>query len=61
MAKKQAQAIAIKLSKQRRSGKTVPPPPKGKYPERTRKKAIRDNQVGRKRKAKRGGKKKSGG
>ena len=48
MATKKSQAIAIELSKQRRSGKTVPPPPKGKYSKRTRKKAIRDNQIGRK-------------
>jgi hypothetical protein len=43
MAGKQAQALAIKLSQQRRSGKKkVPPPPKGRYSERTRQKAKRD-------------------
>lgn len=45
--KKQAQALAIKLSHERRSGKKVPPPPKGRYSEKSRKKAIRDLEVGR--------------
>lgn len=47
--KRQRQAFGIKLSRERRSGKEIPPPPKGKYSERTRQKAIRDLQVGRKR------------
>ena len=46
---KQAQALAIKLSRERRTGKEVPPPPKGRYSERTRKQAVRDLQVGRER------------
>jgi hypothetical protein len=44
---KQAQALAIKLSRERRSGKEVPAPPKGQYSERTRQRAIRDLQTGR--------------
>jgi hypothetical protein len=47
---KQGQALAIKLSRERRSGKEVPPPPKGRYAEKTRQKAIRDLKVGRQRK-----------
>jgi hypothetical protein len=47
--KKQAQALAIKLSRERRSGKKVPPPPKGQYSEKTRQKAMRDLAVGRQR------------
>jgi hypothetical protein len=47
--KKQAQALAIKLSRERRSGKNVPAPPKGRYSEETRKRAKRDLKVGRKR------------
>jgi hypothetical protein len=45
--KKQAQALAIKLSRERRSGKEIPPPPKGQYSEGTRQKAIRDLKIGR--------------
>jgi hypothetical protein len=48
--RKQAQALAIKLARERRAGKSVPPPAKGRYSERTRKRALRDVQVGRKRK-----------
>lgn len=44
---KQAQALAIELSRERRSGKSVAPPPKGRYSERTRQRAIRDLEVGR--------------
>lgn len=47
--KKQAQALAIKLSRERRSGKEVPPPPKGRYSKKARQKAIRDLEVGRRR------------
>jgi len=49
---KQAQALAIKLSRERRAGKEVPAPlpPKGQYSEHTRKRAMRDLQVGRHRK-----------
>lgn len=32
--RKQAQALAIKLSRERRSGKKIPAPPKGRYSER---------------------------
>jgi hypothetical protein len=38
--KKQAQALAIKLSRERRSGKEVPAPPKGRYSEKTRRRAL---------------------
>jgi hypothetical protein len=47
--KKQAQALAIKLSRARRSGKQIPPPPKGRYSKKTRQKAKRDLAVGRRR------------
>jgi hypothetical protein len=57
--KKQAQALAIKLSRERRSGKEVPPPPKGRYSEKTRQKAIRDLEVGRRRQERRPKKKHS--
>jgi hypothetical protein len=50
---KQAQALAIKLSRDRRAGKEVPPPPKGRYSERTRKRALRDLEIGRERKRRR--------
>jgi hypothetical protein len=50
MASKQARALAIKLSRERRAGKNVPAPPKGRYSERTRRKAQRDLEVGRRRK-----------
>jgi hypothetical protein len=53
--KKQSQALAIKLSRDRRAGKNVPPPPKGRYSERTRQRAKRDLEIGQRRKrAKRG-------
>lgn len=47
--KRQAQALAIKLSRERRAGKNVPPPPKGRYSEKARQRAQRDLAVGRKR------------
>lgn len=47
--KKQAQALAIKLSRERRSGKQIPPPPKGQSSQKTRQKAVRDLEVGRRR------------
>ena len=50
---KQAQALAIKLSRERRAGKEVPPPPKERYSERTRKRALRDLEIGRERKRRR--------
>jgi hypothetical protein len=49
MATKQAQALAIRLSRERREGKNVPPPPKGRYSEKTRKRAKHDLEEGRKR------------
>lgn len=52
-ASKQAQALAIKLSRERRAGKYVPPPPKGQYSERARQRAVRDLQVGRQAKRRR--------
>lgn len=45
--KKQAQALAIKLSRERRSGKEIPPPPKGRYSGKATQRAIRDLKVGR--------------
>jgi hypothetical protein len=45
--RRKAQALAIKLSRQRRSGQEIPAPPKGRYSERTREKALRDLEVGR--------------
>jgi len=45
--KKQAQALAIKLSRERKAGKKVPAPPKGRYSEQTRRKARRDLELGR--------------
>ena len=56
---KQARALGIKLSRERRAGKEIPPPPKGRYSEKTRQKAIRDLEVGRERKKKQKKKKKS--
>jgi hypothetical protein len=56
-AKKQAQALAIKLSRERRSGKEIPPPPKGRYSEKARQKAVRDLEVGRRRQKGRAAKK----
>jgi len=47
--KRQAQALAIKLSRERRAGKKVPLPPKGRYSEKARQRARRDLAVGRKR------------
>lgn len=49
MAAKQAQALAIKLSRERRAGKQVPAPRKGRYSEGTRRRAQRNLEVGRKR------------
>jgi hypothetical protein len=46
---KQAQALAIKLSQERRAGKLVPAPPKGRYSDETRKRALRDLEIGRQR------------
>lgn len=57
---KQAQALAIKLSRERRAGKEVPPPPKGRYSEKTRKKAMRDLAIGRQRKKRRSATKRRG-
>ncbi len=51
--KKQAQALAIKLSRERRAGKRVPAPPKGRSSKETRRRAQRDLEIGRTR-AKRG-------
>ena len=48
---KQAQALAIKRSQEEPSGKEAPPPPKGRDAEETRKRAIRDIGVGRKRRS----------
>jgi hypothetical protein len=45
--KKQAQALAIKLSRQRRAGEKIPAPPKGRYSEQTRRRAQRDLARGR--------------
>ena len=59
--KKQAQALAIKLSRERRSGKEVAPPPKGRYAKETRQKAIRDIKVGRQRKKRAAAKKRTAG
>jgi hypothetical protein len=47
MATKQSRALAIKLSRERREGKQVPAPPKGRYSEKTRKRAKHDLEVGR--------------
>lgn len=50
--KKQSQALAIKLSRERRAGKQIPPPAKGEYSEETRQRAIHDLEIGkRKRRA----------
>jgi hypothetical protein len=56
--KKQAQALGIKLSRERRAGKEIPPPPKGQYSEKTRRKAMRDLEIGRQRKRRRAAAKK---
>jgi hypothetical protein len=45
--RKRSQALGIKLSRERRAGKNIPPPPRGRYSEKTRRKAIRDLEVGR--------------
>lgn len=37
---RQSRTLAIKLSRERRAGKEIPPPPKGRYSERTRKKPF---------------------
>jgi hypothetical protein len=55
--KKKGQALAIKLSRERRAGKKIPPPPKGQYSDRTRNRAIRDNEIGQERKKSRTAKK----
>jgi hypothetical protein len=47
MATKQSRALAIKLSRERREGKHVPMPPKGRYSDKTRKRAKHDLEVGR--------------
>jgi hypothetical protein len=47
--KKQAQALAIKLSRERRAGKKVPPLSKNRYTEEVRLRARPDLVVGRKR------------
>lgn len=57
---KQTRALAIKLSRERRAGKDIPPPPKGQYSEKTRKKAIRDLEVGRQLKKKKRRRRKEG-
>jgi hypothetical protein len=57
--KKQAQALAIKLSRERRSGKEIPPPTKGRYSKKARQKAIRDIEAGRRRQKRRAVKKQS--
>ncbi len=44
---KQAQALAIKISRERRSGKEIPAPPKGRYSEKTGRRALHDLAVGR--------------
>ncbi len=53
MASKQSQALAIKLSRERRAGEAVPPPPKGRYSEQTRKRAEHDIEVGRRKRERR--------
>lgn len=55
---KQAPALVIKLSFERRGGKDVPPPPTGRYSEQTRERALRDLEAGRRRKKRPAGKKK---
>jgi hypothetical protein len=57
--KKQAQALAIKMSRQRRAGKEIPPPPKGPYSATARRKGLRDLEVGRGRKKREAAKKRS--
>jgi hypothetical protein len=54
---RQARALAIKLSRQRRAGAEIPPPPRGRFSEGTRRRAIRDLEVGRKKRAKASAKK----
>lgn len=49
MVDKRSQALAIKLSRDRRAGKKVPAPPKGRYSQQARQRALRDLEVGRKR------------
>jgi hypothetical protein len=51
------QGAAIQLSKRRRAGENIPPPPKGRYSEVTRRRAKRDLAAGR---SKRGRRKSSG-
>jgi hypothetical protein len=51
---KQRQALAIKLSRERRAGKRmVPAPPKGRYSEQARRRALKDLAIGRRRLGKR--------
>ena len=51
---KQPQALAIKLSRERRAGtRLVPAPAKGRYSEQTRKRALKDLAAGRQRANKR--------
>lgn len=45
--KKQARALAIKLSRERRAGKLVPAPPEGRVSDQTRKRALHDLEIGR--------------
>jgi hypothetical protein len=47
MAAKKSQALAIRISRERRAGKNIPPPPRGRYGEGTRKKAEQDLEAGR--------------
>jgi hypothetical protein len=47
---KQAQALAIKISRERRAGKEIPPPPEGRYSAKSKQRALRDLEVGRRRK-----------
>jgi hypothetical protein len=54
---RQARALAIKLSRQRRAGEEIPPPPRGRFSEGTRQRAMRDLEVGRKKRAEKHAKK----
>jgi hypothetical protein len=49
---KQSQTLAIKLSRERRAGKEIPPPAVGQYSAKTRQKAENDLEVGRSKRAK---------
>lgn len=61
MSSKQAQALAIKLSRERRAGKNIPPPPEGRYSRQTREKVKKDLEVGRARRKHSGRKKQASG